>query len=259
MVLMQFEHQESFGIVEDLNVDFFGQRVLRSVNLKFKPNELTAIIGRSGSGKSTFLRSLNRLNECFSGCRTLGSVRLFLENHWTDIYEDDFPVTRLRRRVAMVFQTPNVLPVSIEKNVALPLRLVVGMSRTEAAERLETALREAQLWDEVRDRLKQPATTLSGGQQQRLCLARVLALEPQFLLLDEPTASLDFRASERIEELLLRLKGKYTIVAVSHSLGQARRLADQIIVFREGSVVQSLDAREFEQGSIFQSLIEEIF
>lgn len=259
MVLMQQEHQKPAGIIEDLHVEFFEQRVLHGIHLTLKSNRLAVIVGRSGSGKSTFLRSLNRLNECFPGCRSHGSVRLFLENRWTDIYDSDLPVARLRRRVAMVFQTPNVLPMSIERNVALPLRLVVGMSRAEAADRIEQALTEAQLWDEVKDRLKHPAATLSGGQQQRLCLARVLAMEPQFLLLDEPTASLDFRASVKIEELLLRLKEKYTIVAVSHSLSQARRLADQIIVFKEGLVVQSLDAQDFERSSTFRSLLEEIF
>ncbi len=253
------QEQNSAGIIEDLNVVFFGQRVLHNVHVRLKPHELAVIVGRSGSGKSTFLRSLNRLNECFPGCRTVGSVRLFLEDRWIDVYDSGFPAPRLRQRVAMVFQSPNVLPMSIERNVALPLRLVMGMSRSEAGHQVERALREAQLWDEVKDRLKQPAMTLSGGQQQRLCLARVLALEPQFLLLDEPTASLDFRASMKIEELLLRLKEKYTIVAVSHSLSQARRLADQIVVLKEGSVVQCLDAQDFERSATFQSLIEEIF
>lgn len=259
MVLMELKELKSAGIIEGLNVEFFGHRVLHDIRLSLKPRELAVIVGRSGSGKSTLLRSLNRLNECFPGCRTVGSVRLFLENQWVHIYDSRLAVTRLRRRVAMVFQSPNVLPMSIERNVALPLRLVMGMSRKEAANEVERALEEAQLWDEVKDRLKQPATNLSGGQQQRLCLARVLALKPEFLLLDEPTASLDFRASTKIEELLLRLKQKYAVVAVSHSLSQARRLADQIIVLREGSVVQSLNARDIERSSTFQSLIEEIF
>jgi phosphate transport system ATP-binding protein len=159
----------------------------------------------------------------------------------------------------MVFQTPAVLPFSIRKNLNMPLRVTLGMAGTALAERVEWALQEVSLWDEVKDRLHDAATTLSGGQQQRLCLARVLALEPQILLLDEPTASLDFRAAGRIEELLLKLKEKYTILAVSHSLSETRRLADRVCVLREGHIVQELDRERLHDPAAFHWLVEAAF
>lgn len=249
----------STGLIEDLSVSFAGHSVLEGLSLSFPHRTLTVILGRSGSGKSTFLRSLNRLNECFPESETVGTVRLFIADKWVDVYRDGFPLTELRRRVGMVFQTPNCLPMSIEKNIALPLKLVMGLTSQDIADRMEWALREAQLWDEVEARLQHPAATLSGGQQQRLCLARALALEPQFLLLDEPTSSLDFRASAKIEELLLRLKDRYTIVAVSHSLGQARRLADRIAVMNRGTVTGIFGPADFGHRESFETLVEEIF
>jgi phosphate transport system ATP-binding protein len=158
--------------VEDLAVSFAGRQVLAGLNFELRDRRLTVIIGPSGSGKTTLLRTFNRLNECFPQAATSGSLRLRLDGQWRDIYRDGFPVTELRRRIGMVFQTPNLLPLSIEKNLALPLELVLGAPRLEIAPRLETALRAAHLWDEVKDRLRAPALTLSGGQQQRLCLAR---------------------------------------------------------------------------------------
>jgi len=161
--------------------------------------------------------------------------------------------------VGMLFQTPHLLPGSIADNLALPGKLVLGWPRREIAPRVETALREAHLWEEVKDRLDASAHTLSGGQQQRLCLARLLALEPEILLVDEPTASLDFRASLKVEELLLSLKDRYTIIAVSHSLSQARRLADAALIFREGAVVQHLERADLQAPETLQTLLEEIF
>jgi len=186
-------------------------------------------------------------------------MRLNIRDQWVDIYRDDLPVTELRRQVGMVFQTPNILPTSVEKNVSLPLKLVLGVKKNEIPFRVEGALREVHLWEEVRDRLHAPAAILSGGQQQRLCLARALALEPVILLLDEPTASLDFRASQKIEELLLSLRDRYTLVAVSHSLSQARRLADKVLVLNEGRMAGSLERSELQQGEMFQKLLEEVF
>lgn len=244
---------------DGLSVSFSGRQALQEVCLEVLRNELTVVIGRSGSGKSTLLRSFNRLNECYAGSVTTGSVELQLGDTWLDVYQNNFPVTQLRRRVGMVFQNPNLLPMSIEKNISLPLKLVLGLGKSLAAERAQAALREAQLWDEVKDRLRHPATALSGGQQQRLCLARSLALEPEILLVDEPTASLDFHASAKIEELLVRLKEKYSIIAVSHSLIQARRLADRIVLLREGAVVSILERDEFEQEGSLESLVAEIF
>jgi phosphate transport system ATP-binding protein len=176
-----------------------------------------------------------------------------------DVYKDGLPLAELRRRVGMVFQVPNVLPVSIGKNLALPLRLVLGIHRQEIPDRIEEALKSVHLWSEVKDRLKDRATTLSGGQQQRLCLARVLALQPEVLLLDEPTASLDFRSAMKIEELLLDLKDKYTVIAVSHSLNQTRRLADVVVALSEGRIAKRLSSSEFSDRPAVEDLLEAAF
>jgi len=245
--------------VSGLTIHFAGKAVLEEVNLTLRRGQLTVIVGPSGSGKTTLLRSINRLNECFPYCRTEGIVRLQLDGRNGNIYEDFLSLAELRRRVGMVFQTPAVLPFSIRKNLTMPLGVTLGLTGAAAAERLERALREVSLWDEVKDRLNDPASTLSGGQQQRLCLARVLALEPQVLLLDEPTASLDFRAAGRIEELLLKLKEKYTILAVSHSLSETRRLADRVCVLREGRIVKELERQHLSDPAVFQQLIEAAF
>ena len=245
--------------VAGLHVGFDGREVLHGLEAEFYRGNLAVILGRSGSGKTTFLRALNRLNDCFPGNNTRGSVKLRLQGEWWDIYGNAAPLTELRRRVGMLFQTPHLLPGSIAGNLALPGKLVLGWPRREIAARVETALREAHLWEEVKDRLEAPAHTLSGGQQQRLCLARLLALEPEILLVDEPTASLDFRPSLKVEELLLSLKDRYTIIAVSHSLSQARRLADAALIFREGSVVQHLNREELQAPDTLQTLLEEVF
>jgi len=247
------------ALIEHLSVSFGPRQVLKDLDLTLEKGRLYVLIGRSGAGKTTFLRCFNRLNECFPGCHTQGSLRLNLGNQWVDIYRNDLPVTELRRRVGMVFQTPNTLPASVEKNITLPLKLVLGLGKKEIPEKVEWALRQTHLWEEVRDRLHLPAGILSGGQQQRLCLARVLALDPTLLLLDEPTASLDFRSSQKIEELLLNLKERYTILAVSHSLSQARRLGDKVLVFNEGRRVGTFERSELQQGERFQGLLEEIF
>jgi len=245
--------------VSGLTIHFAGKAVLEEVNLTLRRGQLTVIVGPSGSGKTTLLRSINRLNECFPYCRTEGIVRLQLDGRNGNIYEDFLSLAELRRRVGMVFQTPAVLPFSIRKNLTMPLGVTLGLTGAAAAERLERALREVSLWDEVKDRLNDPASTLSGGQQQRRCLSRVLALEPQVLLLDEPTASLDFRAAGRIEELLLKLKEKYTILAVSHSLSETRRLADRVCVLREGRIVKELERQHLSVPAVFQQLIEAAF
>lgn len=225
--------------IDGLRVSFSGKLILKDVNLAFPARTISVVIGRSGSGKTTLLRALNRLNECFPGCETSGTVKMQMRDTVVDVYRDGLPLAELRRRVGMVFQVPNVLPVSIGRNLALPLRLVLGIDKREIPDRIEEALKSVHLWSEVKDRLKDRATTLSGGQQQRLCLARVLALQPDVLLLDEPTASLDFRSAVKIEELLLHLKEKYTVIAVSHSLSQTRRLADLVVVLSGGRIVKS--------------------
>jgi phosphate transport system ATP-binding protein len=250
---------ESTVVVENLHVGFAGREVLHGLNAEFHRGRLAVILGRSGSGKTTFLRALNRLNECFPQSETRGSLSLKLQGEWRNIYQDGLPLPELRRRVGMVFQTPHLLPVSIAENLALPLKLILGAPRRDLPARVKRALEEAHLWEEVQDRLHTPAHTLSGGQQQRLCLARLLALEPEILLLDEPTASLDFRASLKVEELLLSLKERYTIIAVSHSLSQARRLADQAFIFRDGAVAQQLSRADLQAPDTLQLLLEEIF
>jgi phosphate transport system ATP-binding protein len=245
--------------VRNLLVGFSGRPALEVEKLDVFENELTVLLGPSGSGKTTFLRGVNRLNECFPGCSTKGEIKVFLGGKWTDVHSPRTSPDKLRQKVGMVFQTPNVLPMSIERNIALPLKLARGKKGAEAKKVLREVLRETELWDEVRDRLGTNAGTLSGGQQQRLCLARTMALRPEILLLDEPTSSLDFKATARIEELLLRLKRHYTLVVVSHSLGQAKRLADRLVVFREGGIVQSLAREEISDGNNFEAIIEDIF
>jgi phosphate transport system ATP-binding protein len=180
-------------------------------------------------------------------------------NALVDVYKNGIALEELRRRVGMVFQSPNILPVSVAKNLALPLGLVLGIHRKEIPDRVEEALKAAHLWEEVKDRLRDQASTLSGGQQQRLCLARALALEPDVLLLDEPTASLDYLAAMKIEELLTDLKQKYTVVAVSHSLSQARRLADEVLVLKGGEIARTLSPSEFSDRNVVEDILNEVF
>ena len=255
------KHNDSalVAVAENLSVNFGARQVLRDIQLTLEKGRLYVLVGRSGVGKTTFLRSFNRLNECFPHCQTRGSLRLNLGQQWVDIYGDGLSVTELRRRVGMVFQTPNTLPASIERNLSLPLKLVLGLGKSDIPARVEWALRQVHLWEEVHDRLQAPAATLSGGQQQRLCLARVLALEPALLLLDEPTASLDFRSSRKIEDLLLSLKERYPILAVSHSLSQARRLGDEILVMQEGRLARTLSRHDFQDQAKLTELLEEVF
>lgn len=245
--------------VEHLTVRFSGKIILEDVSLSVPCGELVVIVGPSGSGKSTLLKAINRLNDCFPKCRTSGSVRVRLDGINQDLYEGAIPPNELRRRIGIVFQTPAVLPLSVEKNISMPLKVTLGMNGPALTERVEWALRQVSLWDEVKERLRDEAAKLSGGQQQRLCLARTLALGPQVLLLDEPTASLDFRSAKKIEQLLLRLKNDYCVVAVSHSLSQARRLADRLYVIREGRAVQEMDKTSLSDPVLFGRLIEEAF
>jgi phosphate transport system ATP-binding protein len=230
-----------------LRVSFHGRTALRGVDLTVPAHGITVLVGPSGAGKTTLLRAVNRLNECFPGCRTEGEVRVRLDGRWTDVHDGSIPLTTLRRRAAMVFQTPNVLPTTIERNFEIPLRSVLGASPAEAAERARDALGRVGLLAEVEDRLGALASSLSGGQQQRLCLARALAMEPALLLLDEPTASLDVRSTRRIEDLLRDLARSYPIVAISHNPAQARRLADRVAVVEDGRVVETLEGEDLER------------
>jgi phosphate transport system ATP-binding protein len=245
--------------MRDLTVRFDEKIVLDRINLRLGPGELVMVVGPSGSGKTTLLRAVNRLNEEYPGSATHGLVRVRLGGHWLDCYAENFPLTDLRLRVGMVFQNPNVLPFSIQKNLTLPLCVALGMSKVEAAQRVQRALEDVWLWEEVKDRLRDSALTLSGGQQQRLCLARVLALEPAILLLDEPTACLDFKATRKIEALFESLKARYAILAVTHSLSQMRRLADRVLILRGGHLVSELSRAEFQNQANCLEIMEEFF
>ncbi len=245
--------------IRDLTIRFAGKTVINRVSMHLAPGELVTIVGPSGSGKTTLLRAVNRLNEESPGSETEGQVRIRRQGVWRDCYARDFPLTDLRLRVGMVFQHPNVLPFSIYKNLLLPLRVAVGMDKRAAEQRIEQALKDVWLWDEVKDRLHDSALTLSGGQQQRLCLARVLVLEPAILLLDEPTASLDFKATQKIEALFAGLKQRYAILAVTHSPSQMRRLADRALILRDGMIVAELSRRELADQQACLHLLEDSF
>lgn len=213
--------------VNSLSVSFGGRQVLDIGALEIKKHAITVITGASGCGKSTFLRSLNRLNECFNGVLTSGEIYINIAGIMENIMS--LPAEALRRRAAMVFQHPNVLPVSIERNFTIPLVHGAGLKKQEAQHLMQAQLKAAGLWDEVKDRLGMPALNLSGGQQQRLCIARALSLSPDVLLLDEPTSSLDKKAGEVIEGYISRLAQELTVVMVTHNPAQAEKLGDDFI------------------------------
>jgi len=250
---------ESILEMRDVTVRFDEKIVLDRINLRLGRGELVMVVGPSGSGKTTLLRAVNRLNEEYPGSATHGLVRVRLQDSWLNCYAENFPLTDLRLRVGMVFQHPNVLPFSIRKNLTLPLRVALGMGKREAEQRVRRALEDVWLWEEVKDRLRESALTLSGGQKQRLCLARVLALDPAILLLDEPTASLDFKATRKIEALFQTLKARYAILAVTHSLSQMRRLADRVLILRGGQLVSQLSREEFQNQASCLEIMEEFF
>ena len=245
--------------IRDLRVSFGGREVLHGVTAELPAEGITVLLGRSGSGKTTLLRSLNRLNECFEGYSGSGSVQLRLDGELRPIFGPEAPeAEQLRRRVGMVFQSPNPLPLSLRKNITMPLELTLGIRRGEAEARMEAALRRVGLWDEVKDRLSAPASAFSGGQQQRLCLARTLALSPELLLLDEPTASLDRKSAELVEELLLELRGEVPVIMVSHSLAQARKLGSHFAVMADGRITRCLAEESLPHGVEAETLLEEL-
>lgn len=223
--------------ITKLNFSYRDRTILKDVNVSFPENTITALTGSSGAGKSTFLMTLNRLWENISNAQMRGSIEINLRDKFQNIYAPDLSITDLRKMVAMVFQVPNPLPMSIRKNVAFPLKLSGEKNRGLIDEKIEHALKMANLWDEVKDRLNEDAHNLSGGQQQRLCIARALVLEPEVLLLDEPTSSLDQASTAVIEDLLLKLKNRLTILIVSHHPEQVTRIADKVIEFGNSSIV----------------------
>jgi phosphate transport system ATP-binding protein len=221
-------------LVERFSFWYGTLQALTDVTVAVRPNTVTAFIGPSGCGKSTLLRSINRMNQLIPGMRHTGDISLFGRS----VYRPDTDVVDLRRRVGMVFQRPNPFPKSIYDNVAYGPRVNHLCPANELPDRVEGALRRAALWDEVRDRLQEPGTGLSGGQQQRLCIARALANEPELLLLDEPCSALDPVATQRIEELLVELAQRYSILIVTHNLHQASRIADYTAFFYLGRLVE---------------------
>ena len=238
-----------------LGVSFFRRPALRAVDLALPARGLVFVMGKSGVGKTTFLRALNRLNEEFPGCETSGEAWLDLGDGLENIYATAKSVTEIRRRVGMVFQTPAILPVSVRKNLVLPLRLAAGRRESEIDGLTEQALRAAKLWHEVADRLSAPASSLSAGQQQRLCLARALSLEPAVLLLDEPTASLDPSAAGAIEELLVELSRSRPLVVTSHNPDQAARLADHCLILVESGSHKVFARSEMPCGKDLSALL----
>ena len=221
--------------VDDLSFYYGQKRALDDITIKIQQNLVTAFIGPSGCGKSTFLRTLNRMNDIIPATRVEGTVTIDGEN----IYGPGVDVVQLRRKVGMVFQKSNPFPKSIFENVAYGLRInALTRSRVELQERVEESLRQAAIWDEVKDRLHESALALSGGQQQRLCIARALAIRPDILLMDEPASALDPIATQRIEELIYDLKKNYTIVIVTHNMQQAARVSDYTAFFWLGKLIE---------------------
>ena len=219
---------------------WYGQaQALKNINMDIAENSITALIGPSGCGKSTFLKTLNRMNDLVPGVKITGQVRYREE----DIYDKNVDVNQLRREVGMVFQKPNPFPMSIYDNIAYGPRTHGIRKRGELDEIVEQALRDAAIWDEVKDRLKKNALGLSGGQQQRLCIARALAVKPSVLLMDEPTSALDPISTSRIEELAMGLKDRYTIVNVTHNMQQALRISDNTAFFLLGELVEYGDTQ----------------
>ena len=216
---------------------YYGDfKALKGINLNIQANEITAFIGPSGCGKSTLLKSLNRMNDLVEGCRITGSILLDGE----DIY-GDMDINLLRKRVGMVFQKPNPFPMSVYDNIAYGPRTHGIRSKAQLDDIVEKSLRDAAIWDELKDRLKKSALGLSGGQQQRLCIARALAVQPEVLLMDEPTSALDPISTSKIEDLAVELKKDYTIVMVTHNMQQAARISDKTAFFLLGEVIEYND------------------
>ena len=220
--------------IQDLCLWYGNTQALKNVSMEIPEKSITAFIGPSGCGKSTFLKTLNRMNDLIPGVKITGSVKY----HGNDIYAPGVDVTALRKEIGMVFQKPNPFPMSIYDNIAYGPRTHGIKSRAKLDDIVERSLRDAAIWDEVKDRLKKSALGLSGGQQQRLCIARALAVEPEVLLMDEPTSALDPISTAKIEELAMELKTRYTIVIVTHNMQQAVRISDNTAFFLLGELIE---------------------
>ena len=232
MNLKEKEMSSKFD-VKNLNLYYGEYHALKNVNMEIPEKQITAFIGPSGCGKSTFLKTLNRMNDLVEGCKITGDIKLDSE----DIY-GNMDVNLLRKRVGMVFQNPNPFPMSVYDNIAYGPRTHGIHSKSKLDEIVEKSLRQAAIWDELKDRLKKSALGLSGGQQQRLCIARALAVEPEVILMDEPTSALDPISTSKIEDLELELKDKYTIIMVTHNMQQATRISDNTAFFLLGEVIE---------------------
>jgi|TARA_B110000196_G_C21109164_1_gene646826 phosphate transport system ATP-binding protein len=230
--------QNPYAIVtEDLDLWYGDFQALEKVSLNLRAGIITGLIGPSGCGKTTFLRCLNRVNERYGNVRTEGMINLLGKN----IYDTDVSLIELRKSVGMVFQRPNPLPISVYENVVFGLRIHSPRSelkRSVLDEAVEQALREVMLWDDLKDNLKQKATELQLEQQQKLCIARLLPLKPEIILMDEPCSALDIEATAAVEELMLTLAGKFTIVIVTHNMAQARRVSDECVFMLLGEIIE---------------------
>lgn len=232
---MNAEVMETIKVnVHDLNLYYGAYQALHGISINLNQGDVTALIGPSGCGKSTFLRTLNRMNDIIEGVRISGTINIDGDN----IYAPSTDVVELRKKVGMVFQRSNPFPKSIFENIAFAPRIHGISNKAALSEIVEKSLISADLWSEVKDRLHRSALDLSGGQQQRLCIARALAVDPEILLMDEPASALDPRSTSKIEDLIRELRGKYTIVIVTHNMQQAARVSDFTAFFYEGSLVE---------------------
>ena len=225
--------------IKNMELYYGDFKALKNINLDIQAKEITAFIGPSGCGKSTLLKSLNRMNDLVEGCKITGSILLDGE----DIY-GDMDINLLRKRVGMVFQKPNPFPMSVYDNIAFGPRTHGVHSKVQLDDIVEKSLRDAAIWDELKDRLKKSARGLSGGQQQRLCIARALAVQPEVLLMDEPTSALDPISTSKIEDLAVELKKDYTIVMVTHNMQQAARISDKTAFFLLGEIIEFGETEE---------------
>lgn len=221
--------------IENLDLFYGNFHALKKINLNIEPNEITAFIGPSGCGKSTLLKSLNRMNDMIEDCRITGKITLDGEN----IFDSHMDVNLLRKKIGMVFQKPNPFPMSIYDNIAYGPRTHGIKRKSELDEIVEQSLKNAAIWDEMKDNLKKSALALSGGQQQRLCIARALAVAPDVLLMDEPTSALDPISTSKIEDCVMELKEKYTIIIVTHNMQQAVRISDKTVFFLLGEIIEA--------------------
>jgi phosphate transport system ATP-binding protein len=224
---------------KDVHVYYGNDHTLKGVSMSIKKNTVTALIGPSGCGKSTFLRCMNRMNDLIESCRVQGEILV----DGVNIYDPKVNVNELRKAIGMVFQKPNPFPKTIFENVAYGLRVNGESNKEYIQDKVEYSLRQAALWDEVKDKLKKSAFALSGGQQQRLCIARALAVEPSILLMDEPASALDPISTAKVEELIYSLKSSYTIMIVTHNMQQATRTSDKTAFFYMGELVEFDDTR----------------